>query len=257
MSTTSDMSAELSDDLAEAMLADAAAEVSSDELDALLQDVESDIEAAKSRRLWRVRDASTATRRTWLTAGLLLVVGAVALLTRRPDWAVYPGVRMAAEVVALLGGLAVTLAVGTRPLHRPRVNSVMRGALGVGALASWVLLALWAPAHADMAHQPAADASLWKTAVPCLLFGSALGLPALAALWLVDRHPSLNTTLAGVVGGLVAALGLQLHCPITSVGHRVVGHLLTSLLIVGVGVGVGVIARRRAALGRSGANPPA
>ncbi len=75
------------------------------------------------------------------------------------------------------------------------------------------------------------------TAVGCFMMGVLLGLPFVLTTWLVGRAtrvtPSALVLLAGA-GGLVANLGLVLHCLKHEPGHLLAGHGAIGLVLLAV-----------------------
>lgn len=199
----------------------------------------------------RWRSLPIKTQRIAWGLGALVAVAVSFFLSRRVDWDVYPVGRLA----LVLGVLSVAwVYAATRsniPLDRPT-----RGPI---AGASWVLLGLAVPlvfslmpaAHADHSLSLAGVADDFiPRAVGCLVWGTLTALPATFIILATDRQPSRQRRiLAGVIGGLLGNITLQLHCPLTSPMHLVTSHATVGLVLVLVGVGFVLIAARRS--GRS------
>jgi hypothetical protein len=96
--------------------------------------------------------------------------------------------------------------------------------VGLGLVAAVVLATMPAPHSLPIhlvGHGPSA---LWTSGSPCMYVGLTLGIPVYIVLRIVDRGSPLGAVLAASAAGLLANLVLQVHCPVTSVGHRLVGH---------------------------------
>ena len=169
----------------------------------------------------------------WTGAALLAIAFAV-FVSRRGDWQMYPKDRM----VVVVAVLAALWAAGALWLHKP----LDRPAEGRIAGAGWILLGLSVPlgfALLPMAHEhhelsrAGVGHDLVPRALGCVLWGTFTALPATAILLITDRQPSRRRRLfAGAVGGLLANLTLQLHCPLTSRLHLVLGHFTVGLVLV-------------------------
>jgi membrane-associated PAP2 superfamily phosphatase len=102
-------------------------------------------------------------------------------------------------------------------------------------------------AHADapLAYAPAGKTFV-ALALACFTFGTALAAPILILLWALDRqaHRARGlAVLAAAIGGVVGNLALLLHCPITGVGHMLVGHASIGFVLVAL---YALLFRRRA-----------
>lgn len=160
----------------------------------------------------------------------------------RPDLAGYPVERMA----LVLGGLwlagAVAGLVVLRPLHRPLV----------AARGLWVAVALTLPMVLGVLPrvENGIEAPWVAATLHCFERGASLAAVVLAALWLSDRRSRPGawwwagaSGLAAIAGGLM----LQVACPVTDMGHLVVGH--GAIGIVFAAVIAGGIGTRRAIAG--------
>ena len=93
-----------------------------------------------------------------------------------------------------------------------------------GLVAAVVLATLPAPHTLPIHLVGHSPSPVFPTGSPCMYLGLLLGIPVYAVLRLVDRGSPLSSVLAASTAGLLANLVLQVHCPVTSVGHRLVGH---------------------------------
>jgi hypothetical protein len=139
--------------------------------------------------------------------------------------------------IAGFAGLAVAAVFRVlQPLGRASRSTVARSALLSVAVALPVLYALTAAAQAPL------EPSLVRGAVGCFAMGLAFAVPFVGVLWLVDRadRPTASSVaLFAAAGGLLANLGLSLHCPLEEQGHLLLGHAPVAL-----GVALGLVAVR-------------
>lgn len=176
-----------------------------------------------------VRPVHPAWQRTLLVAAVAAAVLAAMLLTRtlRPDLAVLPGwlswgatfVELAVAVFII--GLALREAVPGAAM--PAATTRAAAALGL-VLQVLVGVATWV-ASPGMSAGPA-----WLAkGVGCLSHDSALILPTFAVtMWLVFRAVPVRAPVAGLLGGLGAALAgdavTHLLCPLSDLRHVLVWH---------------------------------
>lgn len=173
----------------------------------------------------------------------------VLLTNRRADFSVYPGVRLAGDLILLGGAVAVLLVLALRPMHRaPLATWMQRIAAMVGALAVSLLCA-FPMAHADHpASLEGIGSDLGARAVGCFAFGTVYGVLAAVGFLLLSRArtrrvPGLLTAGAAAVVGV---LTLYMHCPITHPLHLWLGHATVLMPFALLGFTVG---RRRPELG--------
>jgi hypothetical protein len=181
---------------------------------------------------WYWRSLSSPVRRALGLAVLLLVALAVATLTLRGDWHVYPTWRMALAAGAFAGLASVvvlaTLGRDAAPGARRTLTACALVMLTVVVTAG---LALLGPAHVATASAlPPPHSSLLSHALPCLVFGLATGAPVLLCTRLLDRDA--RPWLAAAAGALAGNLALQLHCPITQPEHLVWGHFMVTVALI-------------------------
>jgi hypothetical protein len=209
------------------------AEPSPADLDALFRQCEQSVTAERGLRAW-LRARSTAQRRALASAVAVAFAALASFAFGRPDMDVYPAARMAAVLIALAAGVALSLQLAMRPLHRPAL-SARAAATAVAATLLGVLL-LYALPAAHSAHPASLHAEGWQVllqrATPCLAIGLAIGAVFYGVLALLDRGGSYRAPAMAAAAGLAANLSLQLHCPVTAPLHMVVGHLGVALLLV-------------------------
>jgi hypothetical protein len=208
------------------------AQPSPPDLDALFRELEQRVAAERGLRAWlRARPTALRTGLAW--SAVAAVAAVVALAFRRPDMAVYPPARMAAALLVLGAGFAISLLLALRPLQRPGVPA-RTVALATSAVLVGVLVLYGLPpahlAHPSSLHEP--GLSVLLRAIPCLAIGMAIGGAFYGLLALLDRGGSRRAPVVAVAAGLAANLALQLHCPVTAPLHMIVGHLGVALLLL-------------------------
>ena len=200
----------------------------------------------------RVRSLATPTRVVALAAGVFLVGTLNALLMLRSDAPGYPLLRMTITLVsfavpALLAGFLVL-----RPIHLPRPNGRLLPALVFLGILLPVVFGLLPVAHALTGAHPESfegtGADFWPRAIACLIYGSVIGLPILGLLWALGRGGKARATI--LFGGLTAValvgnIALQLHCPLVSHGHLIVGHAGVPVALLLIGLPFALQRRRR------------
>jgi hypothetical protein len=169
-------------------------------------------------------------RPTWRRT--LLALGAGALTVKLVVGRHAHGGLAAGDAGAWLWLVLFTAVVATgvvvllRPLGRAASPPAVRVGLAVAALLLPVLYALAPHAMADGGHA-LAGGELARRTLACLLLGFGLGLPFLGIVWALDRADRLSLPavllLAGA-SGLLASLGLSLHCPLDGRAHLLFGH---------------------------------
>jgi len=188
-------------------------------------------------RGWRcVRSWSTIARRNAALATTVAVAIGVALLEPRGDLAVYPAVRLGIGIALLAGASALLVWTIFHPLQRRPLGAARVAAALAVALALPVVFALAPAPHDEVLNHPESFAGqgpdFWPSALACLAFGTALGLPVALFVLVGDRRSpgaAARSWMAAAQGGLAGTLVLLLHCPIVSVGHRLAGHTLVPL----------------------------
>ena len=205
-------------------------------LDELFHAVESDLARERGLVAW-MRSRPTPAR---IALGLALPLTMVLLhlaLSRRADFFVYPIGRMLAEL-----GLYSALAwAAARQLLRPvhlRSGQLVALGLAAAALLVPVALALGAPAHeAHAASFAGVGADFWPRAFACFRFGAMLSIPVMVVLTWADRlegRRAAFAALAAGMGGLVGNVVLHVHCPLTGLGHLLMGHATIGFALVPV-----------------------
>ncbi|MHC4957821.1 MAG: hypothetical protein ACYTGN_05545 [Planctomycetota bacterium] len=164
---------------------------------------------------------------------LVVVAATLATLhfTPRADMDEVSPLRLFAGVM-VLGVLCLAVAlVILQPLHRRPLSARVVGTLAIAALLAPTVFALLPEAHHERLLHPESFADegtqFWARAAACLVFGSLLALPFIAAVVLLDRRDGLDRGRAlqlAFAGGALGNLGLLLHCPLVSHDHIFAGH---------------------------------
>lgn len=196
-----------------------------DELDGLFAEIESGVKRADAHPLASVRATPTRTRRA-IAVGAFIAIFVFTLVTNaRADMSLYPMPRLVAECAAYITLLCLSIFAAVRSEAMPMLSRRTIALLvSLGLLATLVLAMVPAP-HALPIHLVGrGPITAWSSGAPCMYFGLALGIPVYAVMRLVDRGSPLGSVLAASAAGLLANLVLQVHCSVTSVGHRLAGH---------------------------------
>ena len=197
-----------------------------------------------------VRPIRPTWRRTLLVAAVATAVLAAMLLTGtlRPDLAVLPGwlswgaTLVELAVAMLIVGLALREAVPGAAVPTATIRAA--AALGL-VLQVLVGVATWV-ASPGMAPGPA----WFAKGATCLSHDTALILPTFAVtMWLVFRAVPMRAPVAGLLGGLGAALAgdavTHLLCPLSDLRHVLAWHTGAILGFAAVGWLVGTLWSRR------------
>jgi hypothetical protein len=213
------------DDALRALLRDASREPAPAALDEIFEKVRDEVAHDDARPLARLRGSSTRARRAIAIASFVGIFCFAALTGTRPDLALYPTGRLALECAAYAVLIVLTIFAAVRSEAMPLLSRTKALALvAVGLVAAVVLATLPAPHTLPIHLVGHSPSPAFPTGSPCMYLGLLLGIPVYAVLRLVDRGSPLSSVLAASTAGLVANLVLQVHCPVTSVGHRLVGH---------------------------------
>jgi hypothetical protein len=142
-------------------------------------------------------------------------------------------------LIGLALGLAILSVVGARsvlrPLYRPELGPRGRAVLAVFLLGSPIVWSFLQPVTGHPASSEGAGMDFWKRALACTGHGLVLAGVMVFGLFLLDRRllrSSFAPVMTGSLGGVVATMGLQLHCPIPTSAHWLIGHASVGLLMV-------------------------
>lgn len=184
---------------------------------------------------WRTRLAELSSKARWVLAAAVLTFPVVVGLVRhRHNLSEYPLDRLLVELGVLVGLALVSAWMWIRPLHRPQPNHrVLWAVLGGGLVFPWILSSL----PAALPEPPTvflAGSSDLSRAGSCFLFGAATALPALLMLAGLGRRRSAFpgfAILPATAAALAGLVGLEIHCPIASPSHLLMGHAPIALAL--------------------------
>jgi hypothetical protein len=194
-------------------------------------ELERSLAREKGLRAW-LRSRPTLVRAAVSIWSLLLVLTFFVLTRRRPDWELYPALRLNLlfAVFAFGAFLAIDLAL-RGPLRHGRK---LHAAVAAVSLAVPMIVAFLPRAHT--LH----DASLQGTishfgerVLGCFTTGLLASAPLSILVYLFnreDRLSPLTAALTAAAAGFGANLALHAHCAITDPGHLALGHALLGLV---------------------------
>lgn len=229
-------------DLRDRMLAD---EVQPD-LDALMKRTQQAI-SADATAVGRVRRLSTPARVALvLTVSVATAIASVTLSPRADlEWVDLPF--LAGASAGMLVGALIGVALAMRPSWTPEAS--MSRAVGALVLAllgpiAMVLVPVIDPAEAFLFEK----ADLPALTVACFGYGTAIAL-VVAGVWrLVERRTHagvLRWATAMAAAGAVGNIGLLLHCPVTDIEHKLIGHGAIGIVWAVLAAGAAWMASRR------------
>ena len=185
----------------------------------------------KGLRAW-LRSRPTLVRTALSIWSLLIVLTFIVLTRRRPDWELYPALRMNLLFALFAFGAFTAIELALRgPLRHGRK---LHAAVAAVSLAVPLIVALLPRAHT--LH----DASLQGTishfgerAFGCFTIGLLASAPLAILVYLFnreDRLSPLTAALTAAAAGFAANLALHAHCAITDPEHLALGHALLGLV---------------------------
>jgi hypothetical protein len=192
-------------------------------------------------------------RPTWVRVVLMwaavVAVMAVALVSPRPDLAVYPPLRLILGAALLAVVLAFAIRAALRPMHQPAWPRWLVWVVATLAVAVPLLLALLPEpqvAHAASTMDAGAEMAGWPRG--CFLYGTMTGVPVVALAWLLDRSIGSGNAIwmGAAAAGLAGNLTLLSHCSISHSVHLLLGHVTVAFAYVVVGAAVGLFRNRLA-----------
>ena len=196
-------------------------------LDALFGELEERIGADREGWLCRLREQSTLRRRL-IGLGSFAVLALIFALTASSAPLAERG---PLEVVASLGSFAVLLGTALwlafRPVYLPSLSAMKVCAVTVACLAATLIIAFLPVADpAIAAHEAAVHPhAVGFDGAGCLMVGLLAGFPVYAVARALDRGSHLSSVLAAAAAGLAGNFFLQLHCPLASTRHQLMGHV--------------------------------
>jgi hypothetical protein len=205
-------------------------------LGGLLDRIETEVD--QERGLRRLKSLKTLWRISLAIAPALGYLAITPGVARRSDWPVYPMGRLGVEIAGYLLLTGLVARAELRPAHRrPAVAAGWLVALL--ALTLPALVALVGPAHTDWPDSlQGTGADFWPRALACLRFGLLLAAPVGAWLLVLGRRgPGSfgDVALVAALGSLAGNLALHVHCPLTGLGHLLVGHASVGLILLALG----------------------
>jgi hypothetical protein len=191
-------------------------------------------EPAPSRRESTTRTAIA------FTLGFLPIVLFVGVLGVTPGERPLGYVAMVGVGWALLAAASTwgALGRGRSMLGRPRAWLI-----GIALLLPIALLGVASAGYVPWPNAMAIDCDRFRDIV-CFDFASAMSLGPLIAFAIARRgtdplHPALTGAALGGASGAWGAVAIALHCPISSLAHVALGHVLPVVLFATVGAVVG------------------
>jgi hypothetical protein len=185
-----------------------------------------------------LRSRPTPLRAMLASFGLGVIVIVTMAVWLRPDFDVYPAGRMQAVLLTIAGLIALEMVLVLWPLQLPAAPQWL---MGVAVIAAPIGLFFWYSAPAAHVEHPRSIPAegigvlAWH-AVRCLGVGSIVAGGVYALLRGLDRGGTNRLLLMAACAGLAGNLLLQLHCPMTSPMHLVIGHLGVIALCFGFAV---------------------
>lgn len=182
--------------------------------------------------LARLRSLPTGLRVLGAVAWAVIIVLASTLATPRSAYGPVPAqyLVLAVTVLAILTALAVRLDL--RPLQVvPSGHASVLGMIAVGLAVPVALAVLPAPGPQVTSLPGVGDT---PAIVGCFLIGCGAGTLLILGLRALDRgaHRSpTNVLLAAAAGGLLGNAALELHCPITTTVHLLLGHATVGIAL--------------------------
>jgi len=194
-----------------------------DELEKLLTGTHERIRADRGVLAW-LRCRPTGQRFGMVLMALAGLMALTLWRFQRPDFGIYPALRMAVTFSVYLVALALSIRELVRPLYtrgRTELFVVLTGALPL------LVAALPAAARIE-------DAPTIGHGHDCIPVGMLAGFVLMLIVRLFDRAPRVGTgpaLLMGNTAGLFANLVLMLHCPIDRPVHLLVTHALLGVAL--------------------------
>lgn len=180
-----------------------------------------------------LRGLSTPARASLGVGAVAVVAALTAAALLRPDFALYPGDRMALALLAFACTAAGGVVLSLLPDHLPPLPvGLQRFGLGT-LLVLPVVCAVLPVAHAAHPRSHLLDGDFLSPTLACFGFGSAVAVVLLAVLRGLDRRSWWTRGFAVVglaAGGAAGNLALQLHCPVTDIDHLLVGHAIVGVV---------------------------
>ncbi len=154
------------------------------------------------------------------------LIALVAALMPRTHFAKVPVERAALVLASLAVLLALSIRFELRPLQLPPPSPRTKAGLFVGGLLLPIAFA-FLPVPESLAFTRYTQITDQQATIGCFIIGCVTGALFVAGLSALDRGKLRSrraALFAGVMGGVAGNLALELHCPITSPAHLLLGH---------------------------------
>jgi hypothetical protein len=204
-------------------LARAEADTAADSTDAGFEALQRRI-AADQSTAGRAKALSTRARVALGSVGVITIAAVAGLAMPRADLAGCAASKIMLTLGTTTGLVAIAIALGLRPLHRP-------------PLPSWALPGLVAATAAGLGVCyfvcPVAIATSTGvgTAAGCAMLGTVAALPLLGLLFVLDRGSSPGGLALAAAAGAAANTTLLLHCGNANFEHMLAGHATVVLIV--------------------------
>jgi hypothetical protein len=179
---------------------------------------------------------SRSSRVRWIGAGVFALIPVVLQLifARRSDFYSYPVAWFIAFTLAYFALVIWALFVALSPIYRAISLRQFLITTLLSLILPWVIVS-FEPVPDN--HQTDVELNLvtLHNAWVCLRYGLALALPAVVALWWLDRSeakPLRFGLLVGASGGIVGNFVLLFHCPNKAQLHQWLGHATIGIVYV-------------------------
>jgi hypothetical protein len=200
--------------------------------DALFAAIEASVKKERGPTGW-LRSLPTEHRIAIASGFCVVLVALTAFATPRTAFGPLPMARVGMVMAVLAFLLVGVLRLGLRPLQAlPVGRDAILTSFGLGLIVP-ILFALLPRIGAPVESIP--NHTSCTATFGCFIIGAVPGALLLLALRALDRgaHQSIETALlAAVAGGLVGNAALELHCPITTHFHLLVGHATVGVALV-------------------------
>lgn len=184
------------------------------------------------------------TRATWQRRLLVIAAFALIAFTALRTLPMVPESLQSAQWLVTLAAYAVLLLVAvflaTRPVHLPQLPRWKANMVAAVTIVATLVAALWPSTEAAAASSSVAADTPPFMFMACMGMGLLLGIPAYALLRLFDRGNSFGNLMAAAAAGLAGNLLLNMHCPVQTGAHALLGHASVAMIFV---LGLGLVHR--------------
>jgi hypothetical protein len=181
--------------------------------------------------LGAVRSQPRVLRVAALVSFALIITYLEVTYLKRPDLRLLPPRALVGFTLLTVPTLLAGVWLALRPLWRAAVPTWVHSTVAAAALFVPVALS-WAPLRTG--HPlglRGAGHELLPWALSCFVHGAVVAALFIAVVALLDRGGRRSVLpLAAALAGLFASFALSLHCPVTQVGHLLLGHASVGLV---------------------------